>query len=139
MNKKILELLYRSFDERLNPGEQKIFDQALSDSSDLRAEKNRIAQIRTMITDSSPKGFHPFFAEKVLRRIRSQARPVAESFFESLINLFRPIAIAAAILFIMLLSYNLLKSEDKSLATALAEPEIRLEQALDPTLAWVME
>jgi anti-sigma factor RsiW len=139
MNKKILELLYRSFDERLNPGEQKILDQALSDSAELRAEKNRIAQMRAMISDSSAKGFHPFFAEKVLRRIRTQAPPAAESYFESLIALFRPVAIAAAILFIMLLSYNLFTSEDKSLATALAEPEIRLEQALDPTLAWVME
>lgn len=139
MNKKILELLYRSFDERLNPGEQKILDQALSDSAELRAEKNRIAQMRAMITDSSPDGFHPFFAEKVLRQIRSQARPAVESFFESFIELFRPVAIAAAILFIVLLSYNLFKSENKSLASAFAEPEIRLEQALDPTVAWVME
>jgi hypothetical protein len=91
-----------------------------------------------VISDSSQQSFHPFFAEKVLRRIREQGR-AAESFFDSLIDVFRPVAIAATILFIVLLSYNLFKSDKISLASAFAEPEIKLEHSLDPALALVME
>jgi anti-sigma factor RsiW len=138
MNKKIIELLYRSFDDRLSQAEQKILDQALSNSTELRAEKNRIAHMRTMIADSGQKSFQPFFAEKVMRRIRQAAR-APESFVDSLIAVFRPVAIAATILFIALLSYNLFNSDHKSLAGAFAEPEIKLEHSLDPALALVME
>lgn len=138
MNRKIIELLYRSFDDVLAPADQQRLERALTESADLRAEKQRIAQLRGMITDSGKQSFHPFFAEKVLRRIREQNRP-AESFLDSLIVVFRSVAIAATILFVVLLSYNLFKSDSKSIASALAEPEIKLEQALDPTLALVME
>jgi anti-sigma factor RsiW len=138
MNKKIVELLYRSFDDKLTPAEQQRLDQALSDSKELREEKIRIAQMRTVISDSGQRSFQPFFAEKVMRRIR-EAKRTQESFFDSLIEVFRPVAIAATILFIVLLAYNLFKSDNKSLASALAEPEITLEQSLDPTLALVVE
>ena len=73
-----------------------------------------------------------------MRRIRIQDRAI-ENFFDSIVEMFRPVAIAAAILFIMLLSYNLVKSDKISVASAFAEPEIKLEQSLDPTLALVME
>jgi hypothetical protein len=138
MNRKILDLLYRSFDDSLTRVEQQRLDQALSDSKELRAEKSRITQMRMVISDSRQQSFHPFFAKKVLRRIREQGR-AAESFFDSLIDVFRPVAIAATILFIVLLSYNLFKSDKITLASAFAEPEIKLEHSLDPALALVME
>ena len=138
MNEKLLKLLYRSFDETLTQSEQMQLDDALAKSKELQDERDRIAQMRSMISDDSAQLFKPFFAEKVMRRIREAERR-QESFFESLIEVFRPIAIAVTILFIVLLTYNLFKSEKKSLASAFAEPEIRLEQALDPTLTLVME
>jgi len=138
VNNKILELLYRSFDEPLHPAEQQQLDRALTESASLRAEKERIAQMRALISDSVPRAFQPFFAEKVIRKIREH-RQMTESFVESLIAVFRPVAIAVTIFLIVLLSYNLFISEHKSLSSALAEPEIKLEQALDPAIAWVME
>jgi hypothetical protein len=138
MNKKMLELLYRSFDDALTQAEQLQLDDALTKSTELQEERDRIVHMRAMISDGSVPSFHPFFAEKVMRRIREAERS-QESFFDSLIEVFRPVAIAATIFFIVLLSYNLLKSDKISLASAFAEPEIRLEQALDPTLTLVME
>ncbi|MDZ7335704.1 MAG: hypothetical protein ONB33_12265 [candidate division KSB1 bacterium] len=138
MNQKLLSLLYRSFDGQLSPAEQKQLDQALSDSAALRAEKNRIEQLRSMISHSGHRTFRPFFAEKVIQKIRDYRRP-AESFVDSLITVFRPVAIAVTILLVVLLSYNLFMSEDKSLSSAFAEPEIKLEQALDPAIVWAME
>jgi len=138
MNKKILDLLYRSFDDELTREEQQRLDKALSNSKELREEKIRIDQMRTVISDSCQESFHPFFAEKVMRQIR-EAERTQESFFDSLIYVFRPVAIAATILFIVLMSYNLVKSDNISLASAFAVPEITLEHALDPTLSLVME
>lgn len=138
MNQKLLSLLYRSFDEPLSPAEQKQLDQALSESTALRAEKKRIEQLRSIIAQSGQRTFRPFFAEKVIQKIRDYRRP-AESFVDSLIAVFRPVAIAVTILLVVLLSYNLFMSEDKSLSSAFAEPEIKLEQALDPAIVWAME
>ena len=138
MNKKILKLLYRSFDEMLTQSEQLQLDNALAHSQELRDERNRIARMRSTISHSSAPSFQPFFAEKVMRRIRA-VDSKQERFFDSLIEVFRPVAIAATILFIALLSYNLFKSDKVTLASAFAEPEFTLEQSLDPTLTLVME
>lgn len=138
MNKKSIKLLYRSFEKTLTPAEERRLEKALAASAELRSERNRIIQLRKLVTDGAAHSFRPFFAEKVLHRIRAAGIP-ADSFFDSLVTVFRPVAIAITILITVLLSYNLFKSENKSFASALAEPEIKLEQALDPTLAWVME
>lgn len=137
MNSKILELLYRSFDRELNPNEQHQLEQALAGSKELREEKERIANMRTMISDSSEEKFHPFFAEKVMRRIREEQ--TQENFLDSLVHVFRPVAIAATVVLIALMSYNVLKSNEVSVASAFAQPEITLEQALDPTLSLALE
>jgi len=137
MNSKILELLYRSFDKELNPNEQHQLEQALADSKELREEKERITNMRKMISDSSEEKFHPFFAEKVMRRIR--AEQTQENFLDSLVHVFRPVAIAATVVLIALMSYNVLKSNDVSVASAFAQPEVTLEHALDPTLSLALE
>jgi hypothetical protein len=138
MNKKIIELLYRSFDDELSQTERKQLDEALLKSKDLREEKSRITQMRTAISNSGQLSFKPFFAEKVIRRIR-EAQQVQESFFDSLIYVFRPVVIAVTILLLALMSFNLFNSNHKTVATAFGEPEITLEHALDPTVSLVME
>ena len=42
MNKKVIDLLYRSFDGTLTPGEKKELNEALAKSQELREEKERI-------------------------------------------------------------------------------------------------
>jgi len=137
MNSKILELLYRSFDEELNPNEQHQLEQALALSKELKKEKERIAKMRTLVSNSGEQTFHPFFAEKVMRRIRE--KQTQENFLDSLVHVFRPIAIAATISLIGLMTYNVFKSDDISLASAFAQPEVTLEHALDPTLSLALE
>jgi hypothetical protein len=138
MNKKIVKLLYRSFDDELSQAEQQQLDQALLESKNLREEKGRIAQMRTAISDSGEESFKPFFAEKVIRRIK-EAKHAQENFFDSLIYVFRPVVIAVTILLLALVSFNLFKSDHRTVSTAFAEPEITLEHALDPTISLVME
>lgn len=141
MNGKILNLLYSSFDTTLTQAEQKLLDEALVGSRELREEKEKIEMMRTIISDSTSKSFKPFFAERVMQRVRllQQQRLRQVSFFDSLQYIFRPIAIAAIMLIIALMSYNLLKSNHLSFLNVYPEPEVTLEQVLDPTLTLTME
>ncbi len=135
------ELLYRSFDNALTSGEQKQLERALKQSKELREEKRQINTMRTAISDSPAKSFKPFFTDKVMQRISSfnNAKTTPDTFFESLFTIFRPVFVTATILLIALLSYNLIKSDQPSLAGAFAEPEVTLEQAIDPTFLLTME
>jgi len=141
MNRKDLELLYRSFDDSLTPEEQKQLREALESSKALREEKKRIASLRKAVSGHAAESFEPFFAERVMRRIKQfrQAEKSPDLFFESLFAVFRPVAVGAVVLLIVLLSYNIIKSDRLSLASAFAEPEVSLAEAFDPTLAFSME
>lgn len=141
MNNKMLKLLYRSFDDMLTSKQQQQLEEALLKSKELREEKEQIIAMRTTISDSATQSFKPFFAEKVMRRIRTlqKKQRSQETFFDSLFYVFKSMAIAATILLILLMSYNILKNNHLSLASAFAEPEVTLEQVFDPTLPLTLE
>ncbi|MBD3288174.1 hypothetical protein GF337_05165 [candidate division KSB1 bacterium] len=137
---KIERLLYRSFDAELSSEEQAILDQALTQSAELRVEKERLEKMRSQVQASGEKAFHPFFAEKVMSRLRDSKQSVQEdAFFNALVSLFRPIVIGSAILFLGLISYNIIRSGEISLASAFAEPQVTLEQVIDPALSLKLE
>ncbi len=141
MGKDIREILYRSFDESLTPEEDQILQEALEKSKTLREEKESIAIMRQSVSDSAAKSFEPFFAERVMQKIQTSSKIEKgnDPFFESLFNLFRPLALGAAVLTIILLSYNIIKSDRVSLAGAFAEPVVTLEEAFDPALTLALE
>ncbi|MBN2010115.1 hypothetical protein JW960_12290 [candidate division KSB1 bacterium] len=139
MASKVHDLLYQSFERALTQLEQKRLDEALKTSETLRREKAVLERLRQRVTDSSvDTKFRPFFADRVMSRIRSQTATGLriESVWEGIIAAFRPIAIAATVVMIVLISYNLFKSKTISVASALGEPDITLEQVVDP--AFVM-
>lgn len=139
MNKQMLALLYRSFDEPLTQEQLKELDDALSSSSELKQEKERIAKMRVLLSESAQKSFKPFFAEKVVQRVNKLAKSGQEIFFESLFKLFRPVAIAAAVVIITIVSYNLFKSGELSINSALGQPELTFEDVIDPAFVLTME
>jgi len=141
MKNEDLELLYRSFDDSLTPEEQKQLDEALTHSKALREEKTRIVTMRKAVSGNAARSFKPYFAERVMQRIEKtrQEQTKQDPFFESLLAVFRPVAMGAAVLMIILLTYNMIKSDRLSLAGAFAEPEVTLEEAFDPTTMLAME
>ena len=140
MNKKIRSLLYRSFDKNLSSRERQVLDNALSRSEDLRGEKESILQLRQAIKKEKVSGFQPFFSERVLNRIQATLQAKGEdSFFNSLLVVFRPLAIAAIILIIIISAYNITSSGQVSLEGALAVPEVTLNDAYATSLAVVIE
>ena len=131
MNKTILKLLYRSFDDELNPEEKEHLDRALKESEELRKEKEQILAQRQALRESSAPSFKPLFAERVMNRIDTLGpkNNGFESFYETLILIFRRFAIVGAAILLLLLIYNLqsgdiLSSEEILFASDFAFEEI---------------
>ncbi len=141
MNEKMLELLYRSFDDRLTEGERKELDEALAVSEELRVEKERITAMRNSISSNRAVSFGPFFADRVMNRIRGLETTDSgeEIFFESLYRMFRPLALAASVAIFTLISWNLRKSEDISLSAAFAVQEEHRVDLLQTPLESILE
>lgn len=131
MNKKILKLLYRSFDDDLDEKEQKQLEEALENSEELRKEKEQIEAQRQAISDSAVKSFKPFFAERVMSRIQAigEEENTLEAFYETLKTVFWRFAIAGAVIMIALISINLLIGESLSTDEAFYVSELTFEEA----------
>ena len=109
MDKKILKLLYRSFDDELNEQEREQLEKALKESKELQKEREQILAQRQALAASSAPSFKPFFAERVMSRIETLGRKNNgfESFYQTLLLIFRRFAIVGAGILLLLLIYNL--------------------------------
>jgi len=132
MNKKILDLLYRSFDSDLDEEEQKKLAEALKISEELRKEKEQIEAQRQVISDSADQSFKPSFAERVMSRIHAlgEKDDTLEAFYQSLKAVFRRLAIVGAVIMIALISYNLIIGEGLSPDEAFYVSELTFEEIL---------
>jgi hypothetical protein len=140
MDKKLKDLLYRSFDSELSPEEKRILEQALTQSDELRREKEIIASLRSDIQSCKETSFNPNFVDRVMEKIHSkEQRDESEQLFDSLFVYFRPVAIAASILIIIIAGYNISTTGSFSLEGALGVPEVSVDDVYDPTLALVSE
>ena len=140
MDKKLQDLLYRSFDSDLNQKEKKILDEALVHSEELREEKEIITSLRNNIERGKTTSFKPFFADRVMEKIQTSKQvDENEQFFESLFVIFRPIAVAAVILIIIIAGYNINTTGQFSIEGVFGVQEVTIDDVYDPTLALVTE
>ncbi|NOZ62138.1 MAG: hypothetical protein GXO74_10690 [Calditrichaeota bacterium] len=141
MNKKLVELLYRSFDAPLSASEQKKLEKALEKSEALRREREKIVALRKKMAAVPAVTFRPFFAERVLNSVKAPRKAAAEqtSVFDFLVAAFKPLAIAAVILLVSLMFYNLRATKNYTLAGALGKEPVSLEQIVDPVYAMELE
>ena len=134
MNKKILKLLYRSFDMKLSEKDQKRLDDALAESEELRLEKEQaIAQRQSLVT-SGAQAFKPFFAERVMGRIETLGQTKKngfELFYETFKSMFQRLAIASAVVLLVLVSYNLIKSDVLPQDEIIFASDATMEEILD--------
>jgi len=133
MKRKIVKLLYRSFDSELNPDEKEKLDQALRGSEELRMEKDRILAQRRAIAGGAASSFSPFFTERVMSKIESldQKKNGVESFYETLLFMFRRFAIIGAAIGLLLLIYNLQTGDILSADDILYASDLTFEKILD--------
>ncbi len=117
-----------------------LLEEALEKSQELRKEKESIINLRKRISESAGQTFGTFFADKVMAQIKSgQEESGEERFFESLISVFRPVAIAAVMLLLVLLSYNMVSNQEYSVDGAFAYSQGTVEEAFDPILDLTLE
>ena len=109
MDKKILRLLYRSFDDELNEKERRQLEKAMEESEELQKEREQILAQRQALAASSRPSFKPDFAEQVMDRIESLGtkKNGFESFYETLLFMLRRFALVGAAILLLLLIYNL--------------------------------
>jgi hypothetical protein len=111
--RKVLKLLYRSLDGDLKAKDQKKLDEELEKSKELCKEKERVLAQRRAVAASAGQSFGPFFAERVMNRIEAlgQKKNGLETFYESFMAAFRKVAIVSAAVLVLLISYNVMKSD----------------------------
>ncbi|MCZ6818093.1 MAG: hypothetical protein O7G31_01195 [Calditrichaeota bacterium] len=127
MNHRLLELLYRSFDEDFSDAEHEELSRALAASADLRTEKVRITTMRQLVKEDGAGSFRPFFSARVMHRIKTQKTQV-EDFFSSLVWSFRLIVLVGAVAVVLLVAHNSLQSKSLTLDSILGMPQLSLEE-----------
>ena len=128
-DEKIVELLYRSFDDDLSKKEQDFLEKALKDSEKLRRERDKIIAQRQALSETAAHSFKPYFAEKVMERIESLSdKNGLEKFYETFKAMFRRFAIAGAIILIALIIYNLRIGENISSEEIFYTSDLTIEE-----------
>ena len=127
MKRSDLDLLYRSMDSSLAPGEQSRLDAALQRDQGLRDEYERLIRLRGLVEDQVSPSFRAGFTSRVMKRLasespaRTETNPAAGAipdFQDALPLMFRRVAVAASIAAILLLTYNLTTSGSISLTAS---------------------
>jgi anti-sigma factor RsiW len=133
MDKKMLNLLYRSFDDELDPDKRKRLDQALKESEELRKEKVRIQEQRQALAESSKPSFKALFPERVMNRIKTlgQEKNGFESFYQTLLLMFRRFAVIGAAILLLLLVYNLQTGDALSTDEIFYASDAAIEKMID--------
>jgi anti-sigma factor RsiW len=141
MNERILELLFRSFDEQLTTEEDEELQEALEASEALRQEKDRIEAMRKMVSESGARTFEPFFAERVMKRVAElhESRNGMWTLQEWLSRVFRRVAIVGAAVAAGLVILNLVQADGVSVAAAFGIPEVPIEDVLDMPVESMLE
>lgn len=123
------DLLIRSFDGAPAASERAELERALQNSPELREEKKHLEVVRGMIAKNAVRKFKPFFAARVRQRIQAETS-LQEDFFESLIWMFRRVALAGALTVILLFASALLTGRASSLSTLFGMPQVTIEDTL---------
>lgn len=125
MNERMLDLLYRSFDDELTEAERQELNSALSASPDLQEEKKQLLELRGMVGESSVSAFKPFFSARVMQRVKElQGGP--EEFLHALTWSFKRLAVAGAMAAVLLIAVNVASDGRLSLDSLLAMPQLEI-------------
>ncbi len=130
-----LTLLYKSLDQELSPSESAVLEKALADSEELRQEQARINVVRSDVAGSAAQAFAPGFADRVMVNISLSAHKnqLVSSWKMAVSDVFRPVALAAAITIATLITIGLNSNEQPSLESLFGIPPYTLENIVYAT------
>lgn len=132
-HKKILKLLYKSFDTKLSEKKKLRLEKALDESKDLREEKDLIISRREAIKDSTEKVFKPYFADRVMAQIAAigDKKDPQESFYDALMLGFKRLAVVGALVMLVLLFVNVFQGHIIPADEAFFASDLALEEILN--------
>ena len=132
-NKKIVRLLYRSFDTELKENEKRLVEKALENSEHLRRENERIKKQRRSLAENGAQSFRPLFAERVMAHIAGIEKEAGstESFYDALKVTFRRFAIAGAVAVLALIFFNVIKGDVLPMDEVFFASDIVLEEIIN--------
>jgi len=126
MEKNLYNLLLRSFDAPLKDEERRQLDRALDASGDLREMRKEIVTLRDGLQATRQSSLKPFFAERVMERLRAPEQSLADYF----VSVFRNVAIGATVLVVVCSVYNITHANAFTLESVLGIHQPTLEQVL---------
>lgn len=131
--KKLLKLLYRSFDADLSEKKNLRLEKALNESKDLRDEKELIHSRRQAAADSAGKAFGPYFADRVMAQIATigDKKDPQESFYDALMLGFKRLAVVGALVMLVLLFVNVFQGQIIPVDEAFFASDLALEEILN--------
>lgn len=108
--KKLLTLLYRSFDSDLSKRKKQRLDEALKQSKNLREERDLLYSRRQAVKVSTEKAFRPNFADRVMVQITAigDKKEPQESFYDALMYGFKRLAVVGALVMMGLIFLNVI-------------------------------
>jgi hypothetical protein len=132
-HKKVLKLLYRSFDTDLSKKKKQQLDEALEQSKDLREERKLILSRRQAVADSAVRTFRPYFADRVMSQVAAMGdkKDTQESFYDALIFGFKRLAVVGALVMIGLIFFNVIKGHVIPIDEAFFASDLVIEEILN--------
>ena len=132
-HKKVLKLLYKSFDTDLSKKKNLRLEKALDESKDLKDEKELILSRRQAVTDSAEKAFRPYFADRVMTQIAAlgDKKDTQESFYDALMFGFKRLAVVGGLVMIVLLFFNVFQGHIIPVDEVFFASDLALEEILN--------
>lgn len=128
------QLIYKSFDGRLSGEEQKMLESELQNSPAFKEEYEYLSRMRTAVSHTAKDSFEPFFEERLLGKLNRSVK--TESYFDAvskpLFASFGRIAVAAIIILVILISYNLNNGNNYAIDNLLGNSKTNIATAFDP-------
>ena len=149
MKRSEMDLLYRSLDASLTPGEQSRLDAALQRDPGLRDEYERLIRLRGLVEGQESPSFEAGFTRRVMERLATESTtgPTTDAEYEATVDfqdalslMFRRVAVAASIAAVLLLTYNLATTGNVSLTASFGlTEELYPEDLYDARIAMETE
>lgn len=134
--KKFEKLVYKYLDGTLSNKENEAFKYELDNSLVHKDTYNQIIKMRSAVSAAADDSFSPSFENRVLENISVESftgiNTRINNFTDSLGHYFRRIALTAAVMLALLVTYNLTNGNNYSIENLLGISKTNYEYAFDP-------
>jgi hypothetical protein len=139
MKKTLIKLIDRYLAGSLSPKERDKLDQLRKSSPEIQADLQKTIKMRELLQSTSDYSFKPFFAERVMNKIKAGASAVQDDFFIVLSTMFRRVAIAGCTVAVLLFSAYLIFEKSETPIKDYVYSQMTLDELVDPATTTSLE